>query len=58
MVPAGDETGFAQAILELIEDEEKRNQLGRAARQFIEDEYSVEVAVRALEDTYRQVAWK
>jgi glycosyltransferase involved in cell wall biosynthesis len=58
MVPAGDETGFAQAVLDLIANEEKRAQLGTAARRFIEGKYSMDIAVKKLEETYRRVAGK
>jgi glycosyltransferase involved in cell wall biosynthesis len=52
LVPAGDEDRFAQAVLDLIENKEKRNRLGNAARKFIEDEYSMDIAIRDLQDTY------
>ncbi|HTY24967.1 MAG TPA: glycosyltransferase family 4 protein [Desulfomonilaceae bacterium] len=58
MVPPGDEEAFAQAVLDLIENRERRAQLGNAARRFIKEQYSIEIAVRELEDTYSEVARK
>jgi len=58
MVPAGDEEAFAKATLDLIGDKERRTQLGNEARKFIEENYSMEIAVRELEDTYYSVARK
>jgi glycosyltransferase involved in cell wall biosynthesis len=58
MVPGGDEEAFATAVLDLIHDEKRRARLGSAARKFIEDEYSVDIAVRNLEETYGLLAQK
>lgn len=52
---AGDAQQFIEQTLRLIEDEAGRRRLGAAGRSFIEREYSLEVAVRNLEETYREV---
>jgi glycosyltransferase involved in cell wall biosynthesis len=58
MVPGGNEEAFASAVLDLIHDRKRRARLGSAARKFIEDEYSVDIALRNLEETYRLLAQK
>ncbi|MBN2241513.1 MAG: glycosyltransferase family 4 protein [Acidobacteria bacterium] len=55
MVPAGDEEGFVRAVLDLIDDKNGRERLGAAAREFIEREYSIDIAVDELEKTYCEV---
>lgn len=55
LVPCGQETAFLNALSELIDDSAERARLGRAARKFIENDYSLETAVRRLERTYMEV---
>jgi len=55
LVKAGDETGFAEAVLNLIEHPEKGREIGAAARQFMENDYSLATAVHRVEDTYRDM---
>ncbi|MDX2267547.1 MAG: glycosyltransferase [Bryobacter sp.] len=54
-VKENDIAGFAQAVNGLIEDGDRRRHLGRAARSFLETEYSMEVACRRVEAVYREV---
>jgi glycosyltransferase involved in cell wall biosynthesis len=44
-VPVGDERALAEAIIELLRDDQKRAALGQAARQKVEELYSVEKCV-------------
>jgi glycosyltransferase involved in cell wall biosynthesis len=55
LVPPGVEADFLNAVTELIENPQKRIYLGRAARRFIENDYSLETAVRRLEHVYLEV---
>lgn len=52
LVPAGDKAGFLEAVSTLIRDPQRGQGLGRSARQFIEDEYSLDRAVQLIEETY------
>lgn len=54
-VPHGDERKFIEQTLRLIDDAALRGKLGEAARRFIDEEYSIEVAVHRLEETYREM---
>ena len=54
-VPENDVAGFAKAVSGLIEDPQRARSLGDAARQFITTKYSIQTAVRRVEDTYREV---
>jgi starch synthase len=54
-IPENDVAGFAEAVNALIEDPRRAKSLGFAARQFVTTEYSIETAVRRVEDTYREV---
>jgi len=49
---AGFESAFAGAMLKLIGDPEKRGAMGARAARFIEGEYSMEAAIRKLEQLY------
>jgi glycosyltransferase involved in cell wall biosynthesis len=54
-VPENDIQGFANAIVKLIENPELAGELGARARRFVETDYSIETAVRRVENTYREV---
>lgn len=54
-VAENDVEGFARSILELIADRDRAHEIGRAARRFIETEYSVERAVEKVQDVYYEV---
>jgi glycosyltransferase involved in cell wall biosynthesis len=58
VAPAGDNAfrnQFVDAALRLIDDADERRRLGKAARHFIENDYSVNAATRQLENTYRNL---
>jgi len=52
LVPRGDEDALVAAVERLLADPEEARRLGRAARHFIENDYSLNTAVRRLEQTY------
>lgn len=52
LVPPGDPQAVARATGSLVADEGLRRRLGREALRFIREEYSLEVAVRRLEEVY------
>jgi len=54
-VAENDVEGFARSILELLTDRGRALEMGRAARRFIETEYSVEKAVEKVQDVYYEV---
>ena len=55
LVPPGDNRGFTQAVIDLIERPDQARRLGEAARRFIENEYSLAQAVGEVERTYGEV---
>jgi glycosyltransferase involved in cell wall biosynthesis len=55
LVRPGDEEGFANAVSDLIENPQERSRLGSAARHFMETEYSLNTAVRRVEETYYEM---
>lgn len=55
LVPEGDEAAFAASVLALVRDPGRARGLGEAARRFIEDDYSLARAVRAVEATYAEM---
>ena len=55
LVPENDIEGFAQTVIGLIEDKERARQLGKGAREFVLNDYSIENAVERIADTYREV---
>ncbi len=52
LVRPGDEEGFAQAVLSLIRNPQERRRLGMAARQFVENDYSLDRAVGRVQQMY------
>ncbi len=56
LVPAGDPDAFAGAVFELLGDAPRQRALGRAARHFVETEYSLEAATGRVERLYQEVA--
>lgn len=55
LVKENDVEGFAENVMELLSDSGRAQQLGKAARRAIENELSIEVAVRKVEDLYREM---
>lgn len=55
LVPRGDESGLAVAILRYLDDEELRATHARAARQRVESCYRREVVWQAIENEYREL---
>ncbi len=54
-VPPGDQRALADAICTLVEDEARREQLGRAAREIALERYAWPGIARRLESVYEQV---
>lgn len=52
IVPDRDQKRFAQAMLDLIRDENKRRAMGKAARKKVEERYSIDKSVRAFEELF------
>jgi glycosyltransferase involved in cell wall biosynthesis len=55
LVPAGDATAMAQALLRLTESPDLRRRFGQAGRQRAEKEFTVERMVRETMQVYREV---
>jgi glycosyltransferase involved in cell wall biosynthesis len=55
LVKVGDVNGFAEAMLSLLDNSEKRGRLGENARQRAVEQYSWEQYTRRLEEIYRSV---
>lgn len=56
LVAAGDEAGFADALVELAESAELRSQLGRAGRAHCVERFDWRRMVESLEELYEQLA--
>jgi glycosyltransferase involved in cell wall biosynthesis len=52
LVPAGSETGFADAIEKLLADPARRQQLGRNARQFAQENFSLDRVLERYVELY------
>jgi len=55
LVPPNDSAAIAAAMDELLQNDEKRRQLGTAARRRMEEAFDVRLAVRNLVEHYREV---
>ncbi len=55
LVPPGDESALADAVVELLEDEGRRSAMGAAARALAADRYAWSDVARRLEATYERV---
>jgi glycosyltransferase involved in cell wall biosynthesis len=54
-VPPGDPAALADALVELLGDEERRSSLGSAARRLAEERYSWDQVARRLQSVYERV---
>lgn len=50
----GDLTAMAEDVCELLQDEELRRNMGRRARETVEQNYSLKLHLQKLEETYRK----
>jgi glycosyltransferase involved in cell wall biosynthesis len=55
LVPSNDELALKQAITRLLSDPGQAHHLGKAARQLVEERYSIEHMVRRYEELYRRL---
>ncbi len=53
--PAGDVDAWARSLIELLRDSGRRTEIGRAARERVEAQYSAERMAREVETVYRRV---
>ncbi len=58
LVPPADSKALARAILELLENKEKAERLGRNGRKLIEEKFSQETMIGKIEDLYRELLKK
>ncbi len=56
VVPPGDPPAMAKAFLEILGDEAKATAMGRAARKRVEENFTLERAVREYEEYFRRIA--
>ncbi len=56
LVIADTADGFAQSVIDLLLDRDRRQQLGKNARELIERQYSWEIVVKLLEEEYLTLA--
>ena len=52
---AGDEQGFARAIVELLKDRDRRQRMEQSARTLVERHYTKEMLAQRYEDLYREM---
>ena len=55
LVPPGDSRALANAVASLLDDRSRANQLGQAARQSIQDRFTVERMVHSTEELYSEL---
>ncbi|MCK4649022.1 glycosyltransferase [bacterium] len=58
LVPPADSKALARAMLELLENREKAERLGRNGRKLIEEKFSQEAMIEKTEDLYRELLKK
>jgi len=58
LVKYGDEAQMAEEMIKLLRDAEKREQLGRAAREMVETKYSWDTIAHKTLNCYRNVVKK
>lgn len=55
LVPSGDAAALAAAIAELVDDPDRRRQMGIAGRRTVRERYSADRMVKELKDLYRNL---
>jgi glycosyltransferase involved in cell wall biosynthesis len=55
LVPAGSEEALAETLLRALRDPERLTAMGRAARQYVEEHYSIRVIAARIERCYEEV---
>jgi glycosyltransferase involved in cell wall biosynthesis len=55
LVPAGDPKALRQAIVELIENKNKRAELGKRAQKIARQQYSLAAMIERTENIYREI---
>ena len=55
LVPENDETGFANTVIKLLEDRDFAASLGKAAKQAVANEHSIQSAIRKVEQVYCEI---
>lgn len=55
LVPPKDSNALAKAIVGLITDEKAKQRFGEAARQVVEEQFSQEIAMKRIENLYRDL---
>ncbi len=58
IVPVGDSAALARAMKKLIIDKELSRSMGKAAREYIEKNFSIQATVRVWENLYRGLVQK
>jgi glycosyltransferase involved in cell wall biosynthesis len=54
LVPSGDSERYADAVLELLTDSDKRNEYGRKGRELVLQNYSLEAMVKRYDELYAE----
>jgi glycosyltransferase involved in cell wall biosynthesis len=54
LVPLGDEEAMAERILSLLESEERRREMGRSGRAWVEQEFSHARVARRTAEAFRE----
>jgi glycosyltransferase involved in cell wall biosynthesis len=57
VIEPGDVTALAKAMISILTNEEWRNQLAKAAREKIERDLSIDMAIKKIESVYRELGY-
>lgn len=55
LVPPKDPHSLSQAVISLLEDKEKRQRMGEAARSWVDDKFSAEIMVNKVSNLYQEL---
>ena len=55
LVPPGDSKKIAEAVISLLEDKQKRFEMGRAAKDWVNNQFSVDNMVREVHNLYKSL---